>query len=164
MLIAASLGGMLTWLAGPSKGLLMIGRQDGFLPPILQRLNKHGVQQNILVAQGVLTTLIALLYAFIPEVSSAYWILSVITTQVYLVVYLLMFVAAMRLRKNRPDQLVGLPRARAVPALLGRHHLEPRGVLHRVSCRPLSSAAAASSSTSSSSVAGSGSSGSGSRS
>ncbi len=113
MLIAASLGGMLTWLAGPSKGLLMIGRQDGFLPPVLQRLNKHGIQQNILVAQGVVTTLIALLYAFIPEVSSAYWILSVITTQVYLVVYLLMFVAAMRLRRSRPDH----PRGYRAPAL-----------------------------------------------
>ena len=52
MLVTASLGGMLTWLAGPSKGLLLISRQEGYLPPYLQRLNKHGVQQNILVAQG----------------------------------------------------------------------------------------------------------------
>ena len=52
MLVAASLGGMLTWLAGPSKGLLLISRQEGYLPPFLQRLNKNGVQQNILVVQG----------------------------------------------------------------------------------------------------------------
>ena len=43
------------------------------------------------------------MYALIPDVSSAYWILSVMTTQVYLVVYLLMFVAAVRLRKSQPD-------------------------------------------------------------
>ena len=103
MLIMASLGGMLTWLAGPSKGLLLISREEGYLPPFLQKLNKHGIQQNILVAQGLVTTFIALLYAFIPDVSSAYWILSVITTQVYLVVYLLMFVAALRLRRSQPD-------------------------------------------------------------
>ncbi|HWK93310.1 MAG TPA: APC family permease [Luteimicrobium sp.] len=103
MLIAASVGGMLTWLAGPSKGLLEVGREQGYLPPYLQRLNKHGVQQNILVSQGVFTTIIALLYAFIPDVSSAYWILSVITTQVYLIMYLLMFVAAVRLRRIKPD-------------------------------------------------------------
>src|SRR5690349_14517613 len=82
MLVAASLGGMLTWLAGPSKGLLLVSRENGYLPPYLQRLNKHGIQQNILVSQGIVTTFIALLYAFIPNVSSAYWILSVITTQV----------------------------------------------------------------------------------
>ena len=43
---------MLTWLAGPSKGLLLISREEGYLPPFLQRVNKHGVQQNILVVQG----------------------------------------------------------------------------------------------------------------
>jgi amino acid transporter len=115
MLVAASLGGMLTWLAGPSKGLLLISRQEGYLPPFLQRLNKHGVQQNILVAQGLVTTAIALLYAFIPNVSSAYWIFSVITTQVYLIMYLLMFVAAVRLRRSQPDH----PRGYRAPMLVG---------------------------------------------
>ncbi|GAA5021079.1 APC family permease [Kitasatospora paranensis] len=113
-LVAASLGGMLTWLAGPSKGLLLISRQEGYLPPFLQRLNAHGVQQNILVTQGVVTTVIALMYAFIPNVSSAYWIFSVITTQVYLIVYLLMFVAAIRLRRTQPDH----PRGYRAPALV----------------------------------------------
>ena len=56
MIVTASLGGMLTWLAGPSKGLLLISRQEGYLPPFLQRLNKNGIQQNILVAQGLVTT------------------------------------------------------------------------------------------------------------
>ncbi|QMU71090.1 APC family permease [Streptacidiphilus sp. P02-A3a] len=112
-LVAASLGGMLTWLAGPSRGLLLISRQEGYLPPFLQRLNSHGVQQNILVTQGVVTTLIALLYALIPDVSSAYWIFSVITTQVYLIVYLLMFAAAIRLRRTQPDH----PRGYRAPAL-----------------------------------------------
>ena len=114
MLVAASLGGMLTWLAGPSKGLLLISRREGYLPPFLQRLNKHGVQQNILVTQGVVTTVIALAYAFIPDVSSAYWIFSVITTQVYLIMYLLMFVAAARLRRSQPDH----PRGYRAPMLV----------------------------------------------
>ncbi|MFD6064867.1 APC family permease [Rhodococcus wratislaviensis] len=115
MLVAASLGGMLTWLAGPSKGLVLISRQEGYLPPFLQRVNKHGVQQNILVTQGLVTTVIALLYAFIPDVSSAYWIFSVITTQVYLIMYLLMFVAAVRLRRKAPDH----PRGYRAPMLVG---------------------------------------------
>jgi amino acid transporter len=115
MLVTASLGGMLTWLAGPSKGLLLISRKEGYLPPFLQRLNKHGVQQNILVTQGAVTTVIALAYAFIPDVSSTYWIFSVITTQVYLIMYLLMFVAAVRLRRKQPDH----PRGYRAPMLVG---------------------------------------------
>jgi amino acid transporter len=81
----------------------MIGRDEGYLPPVLQKLNKQGIQENILIAQGIVTSIIALLYAFIPNVSSAYWIFSVMTTQVYLIVYLLMFVAAVKLRRDQPD-------------------------------------------------------------
>ena len=115
MLVSASVGGMLTWLAGPSKGLLLISRQEGYLPPFLQRLNKNGIQQNIMVVQGLVTTVIAMLYAFIPDVSSSYWIFSVITTQVYLIMYLLMFVAAVRLRRSHPDH----PRGYRAPMLVG---------------------------------------------
>jgi amino acid transporter len=112
-LICASLGGMLAWLAGPSKGLLLIGKEQGYLPPYFQRLNKNGIQQNILVAQGWVTTVIALLYAFIPNVSTSYWIFSVITTQTYLIMYVLMFVAAARLRQKQPDH----PRGYRAPML-----------------------------------------------
>ena len=114
MLVAASLGGMLTWLAGPSRGLLLISREEGYLPPFLQKMIKHGIQQNLLVTQGIVTTIIALGYALIPDVSSAYWIFSVITTQVYLIMYLLMFVAAVRLRRRYPDQ----PRGYRAPMLV----------------------------------------------
>src|SRR6476619_7041269 len=102
-LVCASAGGMLTWLAGPSKGLLLIAQKQGYMPPFFQRENENGIPVNILVVQGGITTVIALLYALIPSVSSAYWILSVMTTQVYLIVYLLMFVAARRLRKTQPE-------------------------------------------------------------
>src|SRR6478752_145481 len=115
MLVTASLGGMLTWLAGPSKGLLLISRQEGYLPPVLQKVNKNGVQQNILVVQGLVTTVIGLAYALIPDVSSAYWIFSVITTQVYLMMYLLMFVAAVNLRRKDPDH----ERGYRAPMLVG---------------------------------------------
>jgi glutamate:GABA antiporter len=113
MLMTASLGGFMAWLAGPSKGLLMIGREEGYLPPFLQKMNVNNVQQNILFAQGILTTVIALLYVFIPSVSSTYWIFSVMTTQIYLIMYVLMFISVLRLRKTQPDT----PRGYRVPAI-----------------------------------------------
>jgi putative glutamate/gamma-aminobutyrate antiporter len=112
-LVCASAGGMLTWLAGPSKGLLLIARREGYLPPFFQHQNENEVAVNILVVQGAVTTVIALLYALVPSVSSAYWILSVMTTQVYLIVYLLMFVAAVRLRRDQPN----VARGYTAPAL-----------------------------------------------
>ena len=60
-----------------------------------------------------MTTIIGLLFAFLPSVSSAYWIFSVMTTQVYLIMYVLMFVAAHRLRRDQPAR----PRGYKAPAL-----------------------------------------------
>ena len=41
------LAGVLTWVAGPSKGIFAVGRA-GYLPPFFQKTNKIGVQKNIL--------------------------------------------------------------------------------------------------------------------
>ena len=51
-LVCASAGGMLTWLAGPSKGLLLIARREGYLPPFFQHQNQNEVAVSILVVQG----------------------------------------------------------------------------------------------------------------
>ena len=112
-IVSASLAGFLTWLAGPSRGLLLVSREGGYLPPWFQGTNEAGVQVNILVAQGILTTVLALLFAFSAAVSNAYWIFMTITTSVYLLMYLSMFVAAYNLRKRQPDH----PRGYRAPAL-----------------------------------------------
>jgi glutamate:GABA antiporter len=106
-LAAGALAGMLAWLDGPSEGLLRIGRQQGFLPPYFQRVNGQGIEVRILAAEGIVITAIALLYAFIPSVSHAYWIFAVMATQVYMIMYVLMFIAAIRLRRSQPDRARG---------------------------------------------------------
>ena len=106
-LAVGALAGMISWLDGPSEGLLRIGREQGFLPPYFQRVNGHGIEVRILAAQGAVITVIALLYAFLPSVSHAYWIFAAMATQVYLIMYVLMFIAAVRLRRSRPDQQRG---------------------------------------------------------
>ncbi|MFF2780170.1 APC family permease [Streptomyces sp. NPDC058052] len=113
MLVCAALGGMLTWLSGPAKGLVLLSRQEGYLPPAFQKFNKAGSPTGIMVAQGVITTLIGILYAFSDSVSSSYWMFSVITVQIYLIAYLLMFVAVVRLRRTQP----GVERGFRVPAV-----------------------------------------------
>ena len=132
MLITASLGGMMAWLAGPSKGLLLIGRKEGYLPPFFQKVNAAGIQVNILFVQGAIVSVIALMFALIPNVSSVYWIFSVITTQVYLIMYFLMFISVMRLRRTQPDHPRGY-RAPMVFVLAMRRLRQLRaGVPHRL--------------------------------
>jgi glutamate:GABA antiporter len=112
-LAIGALAGMLAWLGGPSEGLLRIGREQGFLPPYFQKVNANGIEIHILTAQAGVITIIALLFAFIPNVSHAYWIFAAMATQVYLVMYVLMFVAAVRLRRSQPEH----PRGYRAPLL-----------------------------------------------
>lgn len=93
------LAGVLTWVAGPSKGIFAVGRA-GYLPPFFQKTNSRGVQRNILLIQGGIVTLLGLLFVVMPSVQSFYQILSQLTVLLYLIMYLLMFAAAIYLRYN----------------------------------------------------------------
>ena len=95
------LAGVLTWVAGPSKGIFTVGKA-GYLPPFFQKANKAGVQRNILIIQGCVVTVLSLLFVVMPSVQSFYQILSQLTVLLYLIMYLLMFTAAIMLRYKMP--------------------------------------------------------------
>ena len=96
------LAGVLTWVAGPSKGIFAVGKA-GYLPPFMQKANKLGVQKNILLIQGGAVTVLSLLFVIMPSVQSFYQILSQLTVLLYLIMYLLMFAAAIYLRYSMKD-------------------------------------------------------------
>lgn len=98
-----ALGGALAWLAGPSRGLLATAH-DGMLPPVLQRTNRNGMQRNILIVQGVIVTLISSIYLFMADVSAAFFLISSMTISLYIIMYLLMYAAAIRLRRRRGEE------------------------------------------------------------
>lgn len=105
-----AIGGVTAWIAGPSKGLLATAQQ-GELPPFLQKVNKNGIQVNILIVQGLIVTLVSLVYLLMPNVSSAFFLLTALTACLYLFMYILLYAAAIKLRFSKPD----IPRAFKVP-------------------------------------------------
>ena len=96
------LAGVLTWVSGPSKGIYAVGKA-GYLPPFMQKANKLGVQKNILLIQGGAVTILSLLFVVMPSVQSFYQILSQLTVLLYLIMYLMMFAAAIYLRYSMKD-------------------------------------------------------------
>lgn len=96
-LMIGVLASVLTWVAGPSKGIFTVGKA-GYLPPFFQKANSNGVQRNILLVQGGIVTLLSLLFVVMPSVQSFYQILSQLTILLYLIMYMLMFAAAIALR------------------------------------------------------------------
>ncbi len=105
-----ALAGVMSWISGPSRGLLWTAR-DGQLPKTLTKTNKNGIQINILIVQGIIVTILSSLYFVIDDVSVAFFLLSALTIGLYLIMYMLMYAAAIKLRKSQPD----LPRIYKVP-------------------------------------------------
>ncbi|WPL11936.1 APC family permease [Thiorhodovibrio litoralis] len=106
------IGSVNSWIVGPSKGLLVAGER-GELPTALLPCNRHGVPVRILLLQGLIVSLLCLSFSLQPSVASAYFMLSDLTIQLYLVMYLLLFLAALKLRRDRPE----VPQPFRVPAL-----------------------------------------------
>lgn len=101
LLALGAFGTLSTWIAGPSKGLLAAA-QSGDLPPFFRKLNRHGMPVALLIAQAVVVTLFSIVFIIMPTVSSAYWILNATLAQLYLIMYILMFAAAIKLRYSQP--------------------------------------------------------------
>jgi amino acid transporter len=57
----------------------------------------------MLVAQGVVGSLISLLFIVEPSVSSMFWLLSAMLVQLYLLMYVILFASAVKLRRTRPE-------------------------------------------------------------
>lgn len=101
---------VVAWVGGPSKGLLQVG-QAGYLPRWMQKTNAAGVQVSILLVQGGVVTLLSVLFVLLPSVQAAYQIISQLTIILYLLMYILMFASAIRLRYKEP----GTVRAFRIP-------------------------------------------------
>ncbi len=98
------LAGVVTWVAGPSTGLLTVAKA-GYLPRWWQQENKNGMATHILLVQAVVVSLLAVLFVVLPSVQAAYQIMSQLTVILYLIMYLLMFAAAIRLRYSQPGRV-----------------------------------------------------------
>jgi putative glutamate/gamma-aminobutyrate antiporter len=101
MIILGAVGELNAWIIGPVRALHATSKH-GDLPPVFQKLNKHGMPMNLLFFQGVIVTMAAFVFLFMPSASSAFWILSAMSAQLYLIMYFLMFLAAIKLRYSHP--------------------------------------------------------------
>lgn len=113
-----NLGEMINWLSAPARGLFQ-SSEDHFLPPRLHKQNRFGAETNLLLLQAVVISIFSMIFLLMPTVNGAYWFLTNLSVEIYMVVYLLMFLAAILVEYQFPDRdrLYGFMKKRAV--LLG---------------------------------------------
>jgi len=96
-LVIGSIGSMINWVISPAKGLLHAA-EDHFLPKFFCKLNKNDVAQNLLIIQAVLVSFMCLAFVLMPSVNGSYWLLTDLSTELYVIMYLFLFVAAISLQ------------------------------------------------------------------
>jgi glutamate:GABA antiporter len=110
LLIIGAIAEVNSWIIGPVRGLYETSIH-GNLPPYFQKVNHRNVPTRLLFFQAVLTSVVSLVFLYMPQISSGFWILTALSAQGYLIMYILMFIAAIKLRYSKPH----VPRAYRVP-------------------------------------------------
>ncbi len=102
LLVLGAVAASIAWIAGPSRSMWLVGRA-GYLPRTFQKVNKNDVQMHILYFQGVIVTILALVFVVAPNTSSAFAVLQDISIVLYMTMYICMFASAIRLRRTQPN-------------------------------------------------------------
>jgi glutamate:GABA antiporter len=104
LIVIGSIGGIINWLISPAKGLLHAA-EFGFLPSFFMKKNKNHVPHNILLMQAVLVSIFCSIFFLVPSVNGFYWFLTALSTELYMIMYVLMFLSAIKLHykyRERP--------------------------------------------------------------
>lgn len=108
MLAGGIIGELGNWLAGPNQGMFEAAK-EGYLPKFFAKATKHGVPLRLMITQSVIVTISAILITFSSGSNAdfAFNISLAATTAQYLMVYLIMLIAYILLKRRHED----LPRA-----------------------------------------------------
>lgn len=93
MVLIGTLGTMTNWLISPANGLAQAAK-DGYLPITISKENKYGVPYKVLVLQGIMVSFMLLAFFLIPSINGSYWFLLDLSTELYIMMYIIMFVSA----------------------------------------------------------------------
>ena len=90
----------------------------------LQKTNKNDVQMPLLLLQGAVVTVLSFVFVVAPNTSAAFAMLQDMSISLYMLMYVCMFAAAIKLRRSQPDRERPI-RIPGLPVIAVRRH--PRG-------------------------------------
>ena len=110
LIVIGAVGGIINWLISPAKGLLHAA-DYGYLPPNIARKNRYGVAPRILIAQAIFVSLFCSAFLLVPSINGFYWFLMALSTEMYMIMYVLIFLSALviRLRSKGPAATFRIP-------------------------------------------------------
>jgi amino acid transporter len=98
LVFLGNFGSTAAWMIGSTRGMQVASREC-HMPLLFQKTNRHKAPIGILLLEGVIFTLLCSLF-FFSTISNSYWILLQLASQITLLYYLLIFAAAIKLKKE----------------------------------------------------------------
>ncbi|MCF6767686.1 APC family permease [Thiotrichales bacterium 19S11-10] len=110
-IVLGGLAGLNNWIISPTKGLHAAAK-DGFLPKAFTYENQKKAPTTLLIVQGIIVSLLSSIFIFVPNVNAGMWVLNILMTQLYMIMYVCVFICfvASRIRHrhlHRPFRVPG---------------------------------------------------------
>ncbi|MBR2570100.1 MAG: amino acid permease, partial [Paenibacillus sp.] len=102
MILIGVLVQLSAWVLGPSKSMIKVA-DEGNLPPFFQKRTDKNIPITFVLIQAIVISLVSVLYIVVPDVNSAFLIITITTTILYCLVYAMIAISAIRLRYKMPD-------------------------------------------------------------
>ncbi|MCY9514891.1 tyrosine-tyramine antiporter [Paenibacillus apiarius] len=102
MILIGVLVQLSAWVLGPSKSMIKVA-DEGSLPPFFQKRTKKNIPITFVMIQAIVISIVSVLYIVVPDVNSAFLIMTITTTILYCIVYALIAISAIRLRYKMPQ-------------------------------------------------------------
>jgi amino acid transporter len=98
---AGMVGHIMVWVIGPTESI-RVAADDGLVPPFFQRTSASGAPMNVMLVQAVVVSLMCVTMLFV-DLNQVFYTLTIASAQIYLVMYVLMFISVIVLRYTKPD-------------------------------------------------------------
>ncbi len=102
LVIIGTVGGIVSFMISPARGLLQAAEHN-YLPSFLKKTNQHGVASRLLILQAIIISLICLAFLVMPSINGSYWLLTALSTQMYVCMYIILFIVGLTMRYKYPD-------------------------------------------------------------
>jgi len=99
LIITSGISSLAAWLLGPARGL-SVAAQRGDFPRYFGKESKNGAPIRVLVLQAIVATALAFVFVLLPNLSVAFWLLTVLTSQFTLIMYILLFSSSIALHRK----------------------------------------------------------------
>ncbi len=105
-LVVGGLGSVNNWIIAPARGIsyALAKNAPGHY---FSKESKRGVPARLLVVQAIIVSVVSTVFLLLPSVNTSYWLLTALAAQLYMLMYLILFVAAIVLRYRKHKRLPG---------------------------------------------------------